>query len=350
MRKIRIGKDINVRWHIEVPEGSEPLSDMDLTLYMSGPQGMHVLIENATIGVDTIEFTLRGTDFNYLGDYSLTCWKNKGEQGQTVLDAVRAFTLVKSSDQEADYHECGCNDLELATVDLRTELQIDFLGYFNDPAIIARLDDLTARVEALEHEDPPTPPTPTPTYSVTRNLTGVNSSNSTNSVTEGGSYTTTLSLASGYQNMSVTVTMGGTNITSSALNGNVITIASVTGNVVITATATQIPVEVEYIYGGGAFSTASSISYSDLVIDTTVDASTKTITFGVDNQNHIGIIAPANLTLTSCLHIDAIPEDLTAEFASSAQAITYNGKSMKLYQVKSTAGKMYNTTFRANFS
>lgn len=344
MRKIRIGKDINLRWHIEVPDGSGPLSDMDLALYVNGPQGMHVLIENATIGADTIEFTLRGTLFSQLGDYSLTCWKNKGEQGQTVLDAVRAFTLVKSSDQEADYHECGCNDLVLATVDLRTELQIDLLGYFNDPAIIARLDDLTARVEALERQHVAT------VYSVTRTLTGVISSNTTNSVNEGSSYTTTLTLASGYQNMSVTVAMGGVDITSSALSNNVVTIASVSGNVVITATATQIPVEVEYIYGGGAFSTASSISYADLVIDTTVNASTKTITFGVDNQNHIGIIAPASLTLTSCLHIDAITEDLTAEFASSAQTITYNGKPMKLYQVKSTAGKMYNTTFRANFS
>lgn len=150
MRKIRIGKDIDLRWHIEVPEGSTPLSDMDLTLYMNGPQGMHVLIENATIGVDTIEFTLSGTLFSQLGDYSLTCWKNKGAQGQTVLDAVRAFTLVKSSEQEADYHECRCNNLELATVDLRTELQIDFLGCFNDPEIVARIESLENRIGNYE--------------------------------------------------------------------------------------------------------------------------------------------------------------------------------------------------------
>lgn len=345
MRKIRIGKDISVRWTIELPEGStETLGEMSLTLLLSCPGGGGSKIIDFSVDNDTIVATLLGRDFQKLGDYSLTLWKNKGLEGQTVVDARKAFRLVASTDQEDNAPSCGCERLETSTVDLQSELLVEFLGYFNDPAIIARIEALEARVEALERQHVAT------VYSVTRTLTGVISSNTDNSVNEGSSYTTTLTLASGYQNMSVTVAMGGVDITSSALSNNVVTIASVSGNVVITATATQIPVEVEYIYGGGAFSTASSISYADLVIDTTVNASTKTITFGVDNQNHIGIIAPASLTLTSCLHIDAITEDLTAEFASSAQTITYNGKSMKLYQVKSTAGKMYNTTFRANFS
>lgn len=465
MKKIRIGKDIGVRWKIRTPFNDDPLSVSDISIDMKDPRGTVVPVRVFEIIGDTVTFGLKGTAFAYLGDYTFSCWKNKGKDGQTVVDAVNAFTLVNSTDKETGVGRGGCGVLELSTVDLYSELEFFFSGEFVDTDVARRvtaletvvaglttqissmqtvISELNARVAALEEGGGGGEPgvieitgvfsypsvtasggtvNPTNTmqltkngvaqqvaftfssnqsyasvnsstgvvtfsasqsasqrsatitasctfegqtysrtatvtqaayvatvYSVSRTLTGVISSNTDNSVNEGSSYTTTLTLASGYENMQVTVTMGGVDITSSALSNNVVTIASVSGNVVITATATQIPVEVEYIYGGGAFSTASSISYADLVIDTTVDASTKTITFGVDNQNHIGIIAPASLTLTSCLHIDAITEDLTAEFASSAQTITYNGKSMKLYQVKSTAGKMYNTTFRANFS
>lgn len=77
------------------------------------------------------------------------------------------------------------------------------------------------------------------TYTIVRNLTGVTSSNTASTIASGSSYTTTLSLASGYSNMSVTVTMGGTDITSTAYSNGVVTINSVTGNIVITATATQ---------------------------------------------------------------------------------------------------------------
>lgn len=76
-----------------------------------------------------------------------------------------------------------------------------------------------------------------PIYSVAYNLTDVTSSNKTSSVIEGGSFTTTLSVASDYALDSVVVTMGGTNVTSSVYSNGVITISNVTGNIVITATA-----------------------------------------------------------------------------------------------------------------
>ena len=78
------------------------------------------------------------------------------------------------------------------------------------------------------------------TYTIVKNLTGVTSSNNASTAASGSSYSTTLSLASGYSNMSVTVTMGGTDITSTAYSNGVVTINSVTGNIVITATATQV--------------------------------------------------------------------------------------------------------------
>lgn len=77
------------------------------------------------------------------------------------------------------------------------------------------------------------------TYSITSNFANVTSSNTTAQVESGAAYTATLTAASGYELASVTVTMGGTDITSSAYSGGKVSIASVTGNVVITATATK---------------------------------------------------------------------------------------------------------------
>lgn len=79
-------------------------------------------------------------------------------------------------------------------------------------------------------------------YSVTNNLTNVTNSNSASSVLEGESYSATLSVMPDYNLTDVQITMGGTNITSSAYNdeSHEIYIASVSGNITITASATKI--------------------------------------------------------------------------------------------------------------
>lgn len=76
-------------------------------------------------------------------------------------------------------------------------------------------------------------------HSINANLTGVTLSNAQTSIEDGESYTATVTPNSGYTIDSVTVTMGGTDITSTAYSNGVITIASVTGNVSITATASK---------------------------------------------------------------------------------------------------------------
>jgi len=72
------------------------------------------------------------------------------------------------------------------------------------------------------------------------------------SVTEGGSLSLTLATADNYSLNSATVSMGGTDITSSAYSNGVVTIANVTGNVVITAATTKLyDAQVEYIESDG---------------------------------------------------------------------------------------------------
>jgi hypothetical protein len=79
-------------------------------------------------------------------------------------------------------------------------------------------------------------------YSITNKLTNCTNSNGTTQAVQGGSYSATISAKSGYELSSVKVTMGGTDISASAVNGGKITIANVTGNIVITAVAEEIKV------------------------------------------------------------------------------------------------------------
>ena len=74
-------------------------------------------------------------------------------------------------------------------------------------------------------------------YAIINTLTNCTTNNAVTSVTDGDSYTATLTAADGYALNSVVVTMGGIDITSTAYSGSVITIASVTGDVSIVATA-----------------------------------------------------------------------------------------------------------------
>lgn len=74
------------------------------------------------------------------------------------------------------------------------------------------------------------------TYGVIYNLSGAGCSNSSAVVVENAGYTTTIIVSAGYVLDSVTVTMGGVNITSTAYNNGVISIPAVTGNVIITVT------------------------------------------------------------------------------------------------------------------
>lgn len=79
---------------------------------------------------------------------------------------------------------------------------------------------------------------PSVTYTITLNLTNCASSNTATSIAENASYTTTLYPTGGYKKLgTITVTMGGVDISASAVSGSTITIAKVTGDIVITCAA-----------------------------------------------------------------------------------------------------------------
>lgn len=76
-------------------------------------------------------------------------------------------------------------------------------------------------------------------YSVSNSLTNCTTSNSVASVGGGSSYSATISAKSGYVLSTITVMMGGVDITSSVVSSGKITIANVTGDIVITAKAVE---------------------------------------------------------------------------------------------------------------
>lgn len=80
----------------------------------------------------------------------------------------------------------------------------------------------------------------TPTmYTITNNLTNVTNSNSSTNVENGSSYTANISALDGYTIVRATITMGGSDITSSAYSDGVISIDNVNGDVVITIVASN---------------------------------------------------------------------------------------------------------------
>lgn len=124
------------------------------------------------------------------------------------------------------------------------------------------------------------------TYTVTNTLTGATNSNSAGAIAEGGSYSATITASAGYTltGATVSVTMGGTDITSTAYNNGTISIASVTGNLVIVVTAVAITLSgISAVYTQGQTIVYPDTELNDLksglvVIATYSDSSTTVVT------------------------------------------------------------------------
>lgn len=119
--KIRQGKDIILRWKITTNGEALPLEGRNLTLILSTPNGRERVLSYTTEG-DIISTRLFGKEITLLGDYTLTLWENRGDQGQTAVDAVNAFELVKYTTMEEDGSPCG--NLEAEVLNLSGDLGV----------------------------------------------------------------------------------------------------------------------------------------------------------------------------------------------------------------------------------
>lgn len=78
------------------------------------------------------------------------------------------------------------------------------------------------------------------TYSVTNDLTNATNNNTLTKIVDGSQYVASIIADNEYEIDSISVTMGGIDITSSVVNGNIINIASVTGDIVIMVTTVYV--------------------------------------------------------------------------------------------------------------
>lgn len=125
------------------------------------------------------------------------------------------------------------------------------------------------------------------TYTITNKLTNVSTDNPVTTVTKNSPYEANLTPDTDYEFNSVTVTMGGVDITSSAYANGVVTISSVTGNVVITAIANEIQDTGEVTY-------LRNISF-----DGTSYLDTEFIPTDINHRYVIGAQAPNKDTMVS---------------------------------------------------
>lgn len=119
---------------------------------------------------------------------------------------------------------------------------------------------------------------------VTNNLTGCTTSNSATSVLENTAYNAVITASNGYSlvGATVSITMGGQDITTSAYSGGIITINSVTGALVISVAAVVkvlSSISAVYTQSGTVYTTDTLDSLkTDLVVTATYsDSSTQTV-------------------------------------------------------------------------
>lgn len=167
-------------------------------------------------------------------------------------------------------------------------------------------------------------------YSITRNLTNVVSSNVIGKVEQGAAYSTVLSALSGYAIDSVTITMGGVDITAAAYSGGNVTISAVTGDIVITARASAITVEIPCT---GISLSASSLEFTDYAAQTltaTVEPSNTTdaVQWSVSHAGIVtvnsGIVTPVadgNCTVTAACGAQSASCTVTVALPAAAEPI-----------------------------
>ena len=96
MKRIRIGKDIEIHWPILTNGQQVALEGRDLKLFVHLPSHMDIPVDFTTEG-NTAIFTISGAMQKSIGVYRLTMWENLQKRGQTAVDYCKAFELVPTT-------------------------------------------------------------------------------------------------------------------------------------------------------------------------------------------------------------------------------------------------------------
>lgn len=177
--------------------------------------------------------------------YWLDTSESGGSGGETVTYSITAALTNVTIDNTAESANEGESFAAALTASVGYELSsvkitmggadITNTAYANGNIYISAVTgDVVITAVAVEVSE-------VTTYTITNNLVNVTSNNSAVSAEENASYTATLTPATDYALSSVTVTMGGADVTTDVYADGVINIPAVTGDVVITATTVYAP-------------------------------------------------------------------------------------------------------------
>lgn len=119
MKKIRIGKDIALKWAILTNGESLSLEERDLKLILTSPLNRETDLQ-FTVEGNVLSTKIDGISQKGVGTYNLTLWENYGKIGQTALDACNAFSLVRTTCEEDD----GDESLRTETVQLSGDIEV----------------------------------------------------------------------------------------------------------------------------------------------------------------------------------------------------------------------------------
>lgn len=114
MKRIRIGKDIEIHWPILTNGEEVALEGRDLKLFVHLPSHMDIPVDFTTEG-NTAIFIITGAMQKSIGMYRLTMWENLQKSGQTAVDYCNAFELVPTTCMEGGEDD---NNLTSETVSL----------------------------------------------------------------------------------------------------------------------------------------------------------------------------------------------------------------------------------------
>lgn len=132
-------------------------------------------------------------------------------------------------------------------------------------------------------------------WSITAQLTGCTIGNGASSVTEGSAYTAALEVSEGFTLESISVTMGGVDVTAGVYADGVISIPAVTGDVVITAVAAAESEAPDYPFTSGE---AFAIEWTDgYLMDQNTGDPAESASFSV--SDYLPVSGAAAVTLGS---------------------------------------------------
>lgn len=124
--KIRIHKDITVRWRVTTAGEAVPLTGRDLAVVITDPTGRKKSVGFAVTDNNLITFIFAGKDQTQLGKHTASLLENAGKDGSSALDAVDFVQLVRYTSMEDFTADNG--NLEVASINLEGNLSASLRG------------------------------------------------------------------------------------------------------------------------------------------------------------------------------------------------------------------------------